>query len=229
MFLTYLDGALHGRSRTLSQSRAPSRQPTASATMRAMDTDRDRWDERWRRAQDDAGPVGAGPPDVIAAHPPILDELPTSGPALDLACGMGAQSLWMAARGLQVTALDVSPVAIEITSEAAASSQLVVTAIVWDTDAGLPADLVDLAMVVCQRYRLPGLYDELVDRLRPGGVLVLTVLSAVGLAGESGPFHAPAGELTDAFADKRNAGTVEVLVDDERDGQASIVVRRSTN
>ena len=195
--------------------------------MGAMHTDRDRWDERWRSAQQDAGPVEAAPPDVIAAHPAILRELPASGPALDLACGIGAQSLWMAARGLQVTALDVSPVAIEITTEAARAAGLVVDATVWDTDAGLPTEARDLAMIVCQRYRAQDLYTEFVDRLRPGGVLILTVLSAVGLAGDPGPFHAPAAELTSAFADARTAGTVDVLVDHEADGQASIVLRRS--
>ncbi len=194
--------------------------------MGAMDTDRDRWDERWRSAQQDAGPVEALPPDAIAAHPALLDALPTSGPALDLACGVGAQSLWMAARGLQVIALDVSPVAIEIATAASANMGLTIDARVWDTDAGLPASAHDLAMIVCQRFRAQDLYAEFVDRLRPGGVLVLTVLSAVGLAGEPGPFHAPAGELTDAFERARAAGTVDVLIDHEADGQASIVLRR---
>jgi 2-polyprenyl-3-methyl-5-hydroxy-6-metoxy-1,4-benzoquinol methylase len=192
-----------------------------------MDADRDRWDERWRAAQASSGPVRALPPDVIAAHPAIVDCLPTDGPALDLACGVGAQSLWLATRGLRVTALDVSPVAIGITAAAAEINDLDVDARVWDTDEGLPADLTSLAMIVCQRYRARDLSTEFVDRLRPGGVLVLTVLSAVGCAGEAGPFHAPAGELTDAFQEAHTAGIVEVLVHDEADGQASIVLRRS--
>ncbi len=195
--------------------------------MSGMETDRDRWDQRWSASRQDADPIGEVAPDAIAAHPPILETIPTGGRALDLACGVGAQSLWMTARGLQVTALDVSPVAIEILIGAAASAGLAVEASVWDTDAGLPADARDFAMIVCQRYRAPDLYEELVDRLRPGGVLVLTVLSAVGLDGEPGPFHAPAGELIDAFAAQAADGTIEVLVDDERDGQASIILRRT--
>ena len=194
-----------------------------------MLTDRDRWDERWRTAQQDVGPVAAVAPDVIAAHPALVDALPTGGPALDLACGVGSQSLWMAARGLQVTALDVSPVAIGIATAAARTAGLAVDAQVWDTDAGLPAGASDLAMIVCQRFRAQHLYAEFADRLRPGGVLVLTVLSAVGLAGDAGPFHAPAGELTDAFADRQRDGTVEVLANDERNGHASIVLRRTNS
>lgn len=192
-----------------------------------MESDRDRWDERWRASRRTAGPVCAVAPDVIIAHPEILRALPTDGRGLDVACGAGAQSLWMADRGLQVTALDVSPVAIAMVAHAAADAALAIDAAVWDTDAGLPADAVDLAMIVCQRYRTPDLSTDFVDRLRPGGVLVLTVLSAVGLNSASGPFHAAAGELTDAFAGRRHDGSVEVLVDDERNGQASIVLRRT--
>ena len=41
-----------------------------------------------------------------------LTDLPP-GRALDLACGEGRNARWLAERGLQVTALDFSPVAIE--------------------------------------------------------------------------------------------------------------------
>ena len=77
-------------------------------------------------------------------------------------------------------------------------------------------------MIVCQRYRSPALYGEFVSRLKVGGVLILTVLSAVGLTGEPGAFHAPAGELIEAF----DRDGVDVLLHDETNGQASIVVRR---
>jgi SAM-dependent methyltransferase len=192
-----------------------------------MDADRDRWDDRWSAAgvePDRATPIA---PDVIDAHPELLEQLPTNGAALDLACGIGAQSLWMAARGLTVSALDVSPVAVDLTARSAAQHGFAVDAAVWDTDEGLPADLVGLAMIVCQRYRASDLYLDLVQRLRPGGVLILTVLSAVGLDGTAGPFHAPAGELTNAYRSAATAGMIDVLVDEERDGQASIVVRRA--
>jgi len=195
-----------------------------------MDTDRRRWDERWGAAQDDHDGVAPKPPDVLHAHPELLDAIPTDGVGLDVACGLGGQALWMAERGLHVTALDVSQVAVDVlrasVRDTAASSGLHVDAVVWDTDDGLPAQLVDLALIVCQRYRATDLYGDFVERLRPGGCLVLTVLSAVGLAGEPGPFHAPPGELTDSFAGAVSDGVVDVLVDDEGDGQASIVLRR---
>lgn len=192
-----------------------------------MEADRDRWDERWSAAGLEPDQVAPLAPDVIDAHPELLEQLPTDGPALDLACGAGAQSLWMAARGLDVRALDVSQVAVDITARSAVRAGLTIDAAVWDTDVGLPADLDPLAMIVCQRYRARDLYLDFVERLRPGGVLILTVLSAVGLEGSPGPFHAPAGELTDAYRSATEAGAVDVLIDDERGGQASMVVRRA--
>jgi SAM-dependent methyltransferase len=192
-----------------------------------MEADRDRWDQRWTAASVEPHLAVPVAPDVVAAHPELLDQLPTDGAALDLACGIGAQALWMAARGLTVSALDVSPVAVDLTARSAAQHGFAVDAAVWDTDEGLPADLDGLAMIVCQRYRARDLYLDFVQRLRPGGVLILTVLSAVGLDGAAGPFHAPAGELTNAYRSAVAAGTINVLIDDERDGQASIVVRRT--
>ena len=190
-----------------------------------MEADRDRWDERWRASGAEPDRAVPAAPDIVDAHPELLEQLPTDGTALDLACGIGAQSLWMAARGLTVSALDVSPVAVDLTARSAAQHGLTVNAAVWDTDEGLPADLRGLAMIVCQRYRASDLYLDFMQRLRPDGVLILTVLSAVGLDGAAGPFHAPPGELSDAYRSAAAEGTIEVLVDEERDGQASIVVR----
>ena len=80
-----------------------------------MDDDARRWDERYR----DSELAEARPPDALLEHPALLAYVPPEGHAVDLACGAGAQSLWLAGAGLQVTALDVSPVAIELTNAAA--------------------------------------------------------------------------------------------------------------
>ena len=58
--------------------------------------------------------------------------------------------------------------------------------------------------------------------LEPGGVLVITVLSQVGLDGEPGPFHAPPGDLVCAF----RQFDVDVVRSVELDGEATLVARR---
>jgi SAM-dependent methyltransferase len=192
--------------------------------MAAMDEDRTRWDARYTVRRE--GPASSAvAPEALA----LLDEatraqLPTTGRALDIACGTGAQSLWLAERGLDVLALDVSPVAVELTGIAAHTHGCAerIDARVHDLDAGLPPDAAGASIVVCQRFRDPALYPLIAAALRPGGVAMVTVLSAVGLDGVPGEFHAPPGELERAFT----ADGFDVLAGAEADGLASIVVRR---
>lgn len=69
---------------------------------------RARWNERHRAA----GPDLAPPSRWLTEHAGVLDAQPR-GRALDLACGRGRNALFLAARGFEVDALDISDVAIE--------------------------------------------------------------------------------------------------------------------
>jgi 2-polyprenyl-3-methyl-5-hydroxy-6-metoxy-1,4-benzoquinol methylase len=177
--------------------------------------DRERWDARHAAAGAAGGGQRPAPPDALRGIEALL---PAGGRALDVACGRGTVAVWLAARGFAVDAVDVSPVALAA-GEALAAREGVGERVRWwchDLDAGLPgAGPYDV--VVCQRFRDPAGYPELSGRLRPGGLLVVTVLSEVG--DEPGPFRAPAGELGTAF------GHLEVLHHTERDGEASLVAR----
>lgn len=185
-----------------------------------MDDDRHRWDDRYR-----GRPLAApAQPEALDGHDDLIALLPTTGTALDVACGAGQQSLWLAERGMAVIALDVSPVAIDLTTQAARDRHLDdrIDARVCDLDAGLPDDIGDVDVVVCQRFRGRGLYGQLVEVLRPGGPAIVTVLSVVGVDGEAGEFHAPPGELLDAFS----RPDTEILMHLEGSGLASIMFRR---
>jgi 2-polyprenyl-3-methyl-5-hydroxy-6-metoxy-1,4-benzoquinol methylase len=176
--------------------------------------------ERWDARYEGRAPRAPRPPDGLAGI-----ELPDAGLCLDVACGLGEQSLWAASLGFDVIAIDVSPVAIAALDHAA--TRLGVTdrieARVVDLDGGLPGDVAGrCALVVCQRFRDPSIYPDLVTALAPGGVLVLTVLSQVG-AVEPGSFHAPPGELFDHFSP---IGGVEIVRGTESDGEATLVARR---
>jgi SAM-dependent methyltransferase len=146
------------------------------------------------------------------------------GLCLDVACGLGAQSLWAAQNGFEVIAIDVSDVAITALNSAAVQLGVrdrIDTRVV-DLDDGLPTDAGSrCALVICQRFRMPELYEQLVYMLEPGGVVVVTVLSQVGRAGEPGEFHAPPGELVDAF----RAFDVTIERHVELDGEATLVAR----
>src|SRR4051794_41724500 len=79
-------------------------------------TDREKWDERYRAR----APAAEPSPSLVG----LESFLPRSGHALDLAGGAGRNSLWLAGRGLDVTLVDVSPVALEIASDRAAAAGL---------------------------------------------------------------------------------------------------------
>jgi SAM-dependent methyltransferase len=185
-----------------------------------MHDDGRRWNERYA-----ASPAPSPrAPEALDRWPELASMLPVAGRCLDIASGTGAVSLWLAQRGLEVIALDVSDVAIDRLQAAATASGLSgrIAGRTVDLDEGLPVDLDDLEMVVCQRFRDPALYRPIVDRLSSGGLAVVTVLSEVG-TDDPGPFHATAGELSIAFgADER----CEILHQFEGDGVAHVVVRR---
>ena len=135
---------------------------------------REFWDERYSSADR----IWSGNPNPqLVMHVANL----TPGAALDLGCGEGADAVWLAARGWQVTAVDVSTVALERAArEAATVGQEVADRITWQQADALswapPAGFFDL---VSAQYVHPpiGLRDEVTRRLaaavQPGGMLLI--------------------------------------------------------
>lgn len=156
------------------------------------ETDRVRWDARYVAGE----AAHVGPPGVFA---PYVHLFPTSGQALELACGAGSASVWLAQRGLEVWGVDVSQVAVAQARELAQRNGVGIRCRfdVVDLDDGLPAGP-PADVIICHRFRDPGLYRAIAGRLRPGGLLAISVLSEVDA--RPGPFRAAPGELAAAFA-----------------------------
>jgi 2-polyprenyl-3-methyl-5-hydroxy-6-metoxy-1,4-benzoquinol methylase len=181
-----------------------------------MRDDAERWDDRY-------GGRLTGSPKMPKGLGGL--ELRRGGRCLDVACGLGAQSLWAAQEGYDVVALDASEVAITALNSAAVNLGVRdrLESHVHDLDDGLPADLAgSCALVICQRFRAEALYEHLVYMLQPDGVLVITVQSQIGRDGEPGRFHASPGELIDVFRDL----DVDIVRSLEADGEATLVARR---
>lgn len=174
--------------------------------------DRIRWDDRYLNRPPDGEP---GPPSSFVSYETLF---PYAGTALDLACGQGQGSVWLARRGLDVWGLDVSAVAIDharaLADRCGVAERCRFDAV--DLDDGLPpgptADV-----IVCHRFRDRRLDRAIVERLAPGGLLAISVLSEVGA--EPGPFRAAPGELLTAFAD------LEHLAAGEGAGRAWLLAR----
>jgi SAM-dependent methyltransferase len=177
--------------------------------------DRRHWDER--HAEAGIGDDDPGPPRAFAS---VEHLFPTDGRALEIACGRGETTVWLAKRGMEVLGVDVSPVAVDLARDLALRRGVADRCRfeVWDLDDGLPAGPpVDL--VVCHMFRVPNLDQPMVDRLRPGGLLAMATLSVVGA--RPGRFRARLGELREALAE------LEILAEAESDGVAWFLGRKS--
>jgi SAM-dependent methyltransferase len=137
---------------------------------------------------------------------------------MELACGRGRGAVWLAGLGLDVWGLDVSGVAVGLARDLAERSGVGARCRfdVVDLDDGLPhgppADV-----ILCHFFRDPRLDRAIVERLAPGGLLAMAVLSEVDAG--PGPFRATPGELTAAFAD------LEVVAECEGRGEAWLLAR----
>lgn len=182
--------------------------------------DREHWDRRWKAAG--LAPVALPLPDP-PAFTGLIELLPASGRALDVACGRGRGSVWLAQRGLDVAGLDVSPVAIDLARRYAELAGVAdhCTFAVVDLDDGLPpGSPVDL--VFSHLYWNPQLLRPLVERLNPGGVLAVCHVSEADVG--PGEWRIPVGHLREGIA---LAAELEILDDHEADGMARILARRS--
>jgi SAM-dependent methyltransferase len=157
------------------------------------EADRRRWDDRYRQGPtpDDAIAL----PDLFVPHEGLF---PRRGRALDLACGRGRATLWLAARGLEAWGVDISPVAIAAARELADRRGLADRCRfdVVDLDAGLPEGF-DVDVVLCHLFKDAALDGPIVERLTAGGLLAIAVLSAS--RGREGPYRSSLRELVDGF------------------------------
>src|SRR6202158_2838164 len=88
------------------------------------------WDERYRSGVRAAEDLDAVPTPLLVETAKKL----APGKALDLACGSGRNALWLAEQGWSVTAVDGSPVAIEVLRSRASKRGVMVSTRVADLE-----------------------------------------------------------------------------------------------
>ena len=123
----------------------------------------------WNRKYDEGLPSLTMPdPYFTSAYERLVDPFSNAGTALDLAAGLGRHALWLAHRGWQVSAVDISEVAMGKLSQAA--SQLDNKIHLYTMDVAKyefgPARF-DLIVLFYHLDR--GLFPKIVSALNPGG------------------------------------------------------------
>ena len=128
-------------------------------------SDRQRWDEKYGIK---SVPDKLAPDDWLVEQ--ASDLLP--GRALELACGLGHNAIWLAQQGWTVDALDISPLGLASAEKLAQTCAVHVNWIAGDIDDFIPkTDAYDLVIVFrfLDRIRLPGIAQQ---ALRPGGQMI---------------------------------------------------------
>lgn len=131
------------------------------------DFDKSYWERHWA----DHASMGIAP-----AHPYLAAEvgdLPP-GTALDAGCGAGAEAIWLATAGWQVTAVDISAAALARGSARASGT----TGIAWveaDLSAWTPPASYDLVTTHYAHPAIPQLdfYERVAGWVAPGGTLLV--------------------------------------------------------
>ncbi len=150
------------------------------------DQDRERWDARY-----EADPGAGTPSRLIRDH----FSLAATGRALDLACGNGRNSLFLAEQGFEVDAVDISSVAVKrLAGRHSAVHALRVDLDTWD----IPEAAYDLIANI--KFLDRRLFPMILKGLKPGGVLIFE--SFTDDAGDD-PYCLKSNELLHAFLNLR--------------------------
>ncbi|MEU7587329.1 methyltransferase domain-containing protein [Micromonospora sp. NPDC049230] len=134
--------------------------------------DKDYWDQIWDG--DRAAAMAASPP-----NPHLVREVAdlTPATALDAGCGAGAEAIWLATGGWQVTAADIAPAALARAAERAAASG-VADRVRWvraDLATWQPDARYELVTTHYAHPAMPQLdfYDRIASWVAPTGTLLI--------------------------------------------------------
>ncbi len=147
--------------------------------------DKEYWEEHWRRD-------GAGSP----PNPHLVREVGelVPGTALDAGCGEGAEAIWLASRGWQVTAADISSAVLARAAERGTPERLrwvEADLSTWD-----PGTRFDLVTTHYAHPAMPQLefYDRVAEWVAPGGTLL--IVGHLHTHGGHGHGHHPPAEAS---------------------------------
>jgi SAM-dependent methyltransferase len=175
--------------------------------------ERARWDQRYASGDYQPG----------TDHSALVEESANhlrSGRALVLACGAGRNAIYLAKRGFQVEAIDISSVAIEMARAESGRLGLEVDWLVADvSETDLAAESYDLITMI--RYTNRAVWPRLVPALTTNGWLIMEqhLKTRHPVAGPSEEYRLAPGELLTAFPGLRVVKYYEEYRESETTGR----------
>jgi len=131
-----------------------------------------RWNERYRSRERAAEDLNAAPTPLLVSTASNL----APGKALDLACGTGRNSLWLAEHGWEVTAVDAASTAIEILQTRAMEHGLKIDIMCADLEKGeFEIKPCHWGLIAICYYLQRNLFEPAKRGVVPGGLLISIV------------------------------------------------------
>jgi SAM-dependent methyltransferase len=153
------------------------------------------WDARYRSGERRAEDLDAAPTPLLVESAKEL----VPGQALDLACGMGRNALWLAKQGWNVTAVDGSPVAVEILRSRASELGLTVDARIADLEKfEYRIEPCRWNLIAMCYYLQRDLFEPAKRGVTPGGILI-SIVHITGPGEEPTAHRLRPGELPTYF------------------------------
>jgi SAM-dependent methyltransferase len=178
------------------------------------------WDERWQQKKQEPVPT---PDSWLIEQKAFL----SGGTALDLACGRGRNSLFLAENGYEVLGIDVSPTALNLLRSTAEIKHLKIDVLEYDLDSGLPPHPEKVDLILSFYFLQRTLFSMIKKKLAPGGLFIGRSFCHLEAVDKLDPIIYNPGELAELFTGWEILAYEEGVESSPRGGTlAGIVVRK---
>ncbi len=181
------------------------------------------WDERWQQKRGEVIPEADS---WLVRQKQFL----TGGNVLDLACGRGRNSFFLADLGYEVLAVDSSPTALELLLSTASDKKLPIKTKRHNLERDLPFLPEQISLILCFYFLHRPLFPEIKERISPGGLFIGRSFCYPKPNSEESEIIYQPGELAELFRDWEILSYEEGVEVAKRGGTlAGIVARKPVN